>query len=40
MQTVKVTELSHLSAHPKVPVVVTCAGHALKIAVPTTPPKS
>lgn len=39
MQTVKVVELSHLSAHPKVPVVVTCAGHALKLAVPSIVPK-
>lgn len=31
MLTPTVTEQSHLSAHPSVPVVVTSSGHALKL---------
>jgi hypothetical protein len=31
MLTAKVTEISHLSAHPSVPVVVTSSGHAVKL---------
>lgn len=31
MLTAKVTEITHLSAHPSVPVVVTSSGHVLKL---------
>lgn len=36
MQTAVVTEISHLSAHPSVPVV-TCLGNAPKTGVPKAP---